>query len=164
MADAGEAVDSVDFVQQHVGEDLADSGDGPQEEPGLGIVGLSFAEHLQLKPLQERVVMPDHLKVRRHVVSGALFGEAMQDVAIGRVSQRFLEGIEVVLVIDQLHVSEQFAPPSHQEGSASEQIAGATHFLGIDVAGGEVPASQEHGQFLGIDSIAFGFAALDGFR
>ena len=50
--------------------------------------------------------MPDHLQVGFHVVAGALFGEAIQHVSVGGVLQTFLEWIEVVLMIDKLHVRE----------------------------------------------------------
>ena len=40
----------------------------------------------------------------------------------------------------------------------------ASHILGVDVAGGEVPASQQHRKFLRVDAISLGFAAVDSFQ
>ena len=99
--------------QRHVRKDLADSRDRSQQEPGLRVVDLGLAEYLQLQPLPERVVMSDHLQVGCDVVPGARFGEAVQHVPIASVLQPFLEWIEVVLVVDQLHMREEFAASAH---------------------------------------------------
>ena len=40
----------------------------------------------------------------------------------------------------------------------------ASHILGVDVAGGEVPASQQHRKFLRVNAISLGFAAVDSFQ
>jgi len=86
MSHAGEAVDVVNFVEQHVREDLADSGDRPQQEPSLRIMHLGLPQNVQLQSLQQRVVMPDRFQVCLDVVPGALFGEAVEHVAVGGVS------------------------------------------------------------------------------
>src|SRR5215831_15203488 len=46
--------------------------------------------------------------------------------------------------------------------AAPEQITSRPHFRGIDIGLGQHPATQEHGNFLGIDLVVFGFAAMDG--
>ncbi len=64
--------------------------------------------------------MSDHLQIGFDVVASAVFSEAIQHVSVGSILQTFLEWIEVVLMIDELHVREQFAASSHQKRSASE--------------------------------------------
>ncbi len=67
-------------------------------------------------------------------------------------------------MVHDLHVDQSRGTATDHRPSASEQIAGATHLLRIDVADGKVPASQEHGQFLQDNSIALGFSSVDGFE
>jgi hypothetical protein len=47
--------------------------------------------------------------------------------------------------------------------AASEPVAGGPHRRGIDIGLGEPPATEPHRNFLGIDFVVFGFAAVDGF-
>ena len=47
---------------------------------------------------------------------------------------------------------------------APEQVAGGPHRGGIDIGLGEHAPTQEHGNFLRIDAVVFGFAAMDGFH
>ena len=89
------------------------------------------------------------------------FGDAD---AIGFVADRLGKRRQVLLMVHHLHVDDGGRASPDDGASSPEQIAGASHVFGIDVAGGKVAASQQHGQFLGVDAIALGFATMDGFE
>ena len=67
-------------------------------------------------------------------------------------------------MIDELHVGEQFATASHQEGSASEQIARSPHFARVDVAERKRAAPHQAGDLFAVDPIVLVLAAVDGFH
>ena len=164
MSHAGETADRLNFVEQHRREDLADSGDRSQQESSLRVVCFGLAEHFQLQSLQERIVMTDHLQVGFDVVAGALFGEAIQDVSVGGIPQTFLEGIQVDLVVDQLHVRQQFAASADQKRTASEQVARRSHLARIDVAQREGATSHQAGDLLAVDPVVLVLPSVNRFH
>jgi hypothetical protein len=47
---------------------------------------------------------------------------------------------------------------------APEEITSRPHLRGLDVGLWGHPPTQEHGDFLGIDFVVFGFTTVDGFH
>ena len=69
-----------------------------------------------------------------------------------------------VLAPGILNVSKKLGSFVHEMVAAAEQIPGSSHSGGINVSLGQHAAPQQDGNFVGIDFVVFGFAAVDGFH
>jgi len=58
----------------------------------------------------------------------------------------------------------EFCTFSHQVISTSEQIPGCSHLGRVGIGHGDHASPEEHGDFVGIDFIIFGFSSVDGFH
>ena len=88
--------------------------------------------------------------------------EAIKHVAVAGVLQHLLEGIEIVLLVDQLHVRQEFASTSHQKRSASEQVPSSSHFAWIDIAHWKRAATHESSDLFAVDLVVFLLASVNG--
>ena len=71
---------------------------------------------------------------------------------------------QVILAVGILDMGQQLRPFAHQMHPAPEQVAGGAHLGGIDIGLWEHAAAQQHGNFLGVDLVVFGLAAMDRFH
>ncbi len=105
---------------------------------------------------QPEVDVDQHLAVR--------VGEELADAnAIGLVLDVGGLGL-VVLVMNDLDVGQGFGTAADEEGPSAEQVAAGPMRFGIGVGQGEVAAANQAGDFLAVDGIRFGLAAVDGFH
>jgi hypothetical protein len=74
----------------------------------------------------------------------------------------FADGREVILAIGILDMGKEFAAFACQVHASAQQVAGGAHLGGVDRGLGEHPAAPQHGDFVGVDLVVFGFAAMDG--
>jgi len=85
-------------------------------------------------------------------------------LAVGLIGDFLFELREVVLAVGVLDVSEQLSPFSHEVVSSAQEIPGWAHLLGVDISHGDHASPEQCGDFLGVDSVVFAFAAVDGFH
>ena len=78
--------------------------------------------------------------------------------------QTLFEGIQVVLMVNKLHMLQEFAAASHRKCPASEQIAGGPHFARVDVAQGKRAASHQAGDLLAVDPVVLTLPSVNGFH
>ena len=165
VADLRKAADVVDLVQHRHRQDSANAGNAHQAVERIRIVNLRVLFQVEIEPLDLFVIEVDQVHVERDHALHAVFLEAIGDAdTIRLVADRLFEGRQVLLMVDHLYVDDRGGSASHDHGSPSQQVARASHVFGIDVAGREVPASQQHRQFLGVDAIALGLTAVNGFQ
>ena len=108
--------------------------------------------------------MADHLQVGLDVLTRTVLLEAIEHITVAGVLQHFLEGIVVVLLVDLLHVSQEFTAAAHQKCAAPEQVAGGTHLARIDIAQRECAATHEASNLLAVDLVILLLAAVNGFH
>ena len=113
--------------------------------------GLPNQLHLQL--LQELVVVADHLQVGLDIQLRAALRKTIQHVAVTSVLQHLLERILVVLLIHELHVSQELAAASHEKHPASDQVAGGPHLAWVDIAQRERAATHEPSDLLTVELV-----------
>jgi len=64
----------------------------------------------------------------------------------------------------QADVGEEFATPTHEEESATEEVTGGPHATRVDVSHGKGAALEQHGDLVCVDLVVLGFPAVDGFH
>jgi len=98
---------------------------------------------VELEGTEDGVVLLDQGKVDldalAHVGVGERLGHALAVHLVGDLRGR---GIEVVLVMRVLDVSEQVRASADQVGAATEQITGGPHLGWVDVGLGEHPPAE----------------------
>ena len=90
-------------------------------------------------------------------------GKTLGDpVTVGFVGDLFANGGQVILAVGILHVGEELAAFACQVHASAQQVAGGAHLGGVDIGLWEHAAAQQHSNFLGVDLVVFGLAAVDG--
>ena len=131
--------------------------------PEIVILGLTGDEQLEL--VEQGVIEADQGQVGFNTGLDGGIREAFGDAGtVGFVGDLFADLGQVVLAVGVLDMSQQLGPFAHQIGTAAQQVAGGAHLGRIDVGHRDHAAAQQDGDFLGIDTIVFGFAAMDGFH
>jgi hypothetical protein len=75
----------------------------------VAVMQPDMAQQIRLELFQEFIVMADHLKIGLNIQSHAVFGKAIEDVAVACVLQHFFEGLAVAQLVDQLNMCQQLA-------------------------------------------------------
>lgn len=68
------------------------------------------------------------------------------------------------MVVGILDMGEKFCSFTSQMHSSTEEVAGGAHRLRIDIGHGDHAASEQNGDFMGIDLVIFCLSAMDGFH
>jgi len=95
----------------------------------------------------------------------ARIGEALGDIqlfAVGGEDELLAEDGEVVLAVGVLDVSHEERPLADEVAASAEQVAGLAESFGIDVGEREVAAAKKSGEFVGVEFVVLGLAAVDG--
>jgi hypothetical protein len=74
------------------------------------------------------------------------------------------KGGQVVLGVEDLQVRDQLGVFVDQVHPSAEQVTAFAHPLGIRIGDREVAALEEMGDFIGVDAIVLGLAAVDRFH
>ena len=167
LAHFGKAANVVDLVKEDQGQDFADAGDRPQPGQRVGIVHLGVAFEVQFELVNAFVELVDQFQVGFDGDPDRGVFESLGHVeflAIAGKDELFAEGGMVVLAIGVLDVGDEVGTLADEEEPAAEQIASFAEPLGIHVGGGKVAAAEEGAEFIGIELVVFGFAAVDGFE
>src|SRR5262249_52855644 len=153
-ADLGEAANVMNLVQQDQGQNLADAGYGTQAVKGLWVVHFGGPRKVQLQVGDLRIVGVDQSEIDSDVFLDAGIGEAFDNVQlgpVGGVGELLGEGRLVVLAVGVAEVDEGLGATADEEGAASEQVAGLTHALGVDVGLRQHAAAEQDGDLVGVD-------------
>ena len=165
VTDLRESLDVVDLIQHRHRDDPADAWDRFEQIVMVRLVdfGRLFEEPFEVADLH--VVRVQHRDVGVNRKRDRRVGEAIGDsFAVAFVLQLLGEGGQVLLVVDDLDVSQRFAPAADEVGATTKQVACRTPVFGVGVSESEVAATQQSGEFLRVDLVAFDFAAVDRFE
>lgn len=161
--DTGKTGDVLDLIEDHQGQDGADTGHRLQPILGSGIIALSMAGDEILQGLDLLLQAVHHHNVGLDVLAHTGVGEALGDIGPVSLAFQFLvETGQVVLGIGQLDMTLDLRAHPHQVVAPAQQIPGGAHRLGIDIGQGEIPAPDQLGDLLGVDLVILGFPAMDG--
>jgi hypothetical protein len=69
---------------------------------------------------------------------------------------------EVLLEVEDLEMPQDFGPSADEEGSSPHEIAGGTSWFGISIGEGNISATEEENDLLGVDRILLDLTAVDG--
>jgi len=166
LLDRGEAVDGVDFVDEGEAEDLPHAVDGLEEVKHGGVVDPCLAEDGLLEILDQSVVVFTEPEIGLDALADGRiakgFGEAG---AVPGGGDAILRGPgQVVLVEGVLDMSEELGALAGEVEAAAQEVAGRAHLGRVDVRHGDGATAQERGEFLGVDAVVLGLAAVNGLQ
>ena len=141
----GKAADVVDLVKQHQAQDLAHARNRTQP---IERVHLDGAIQIQLDVADDFVQGIQEPEINLNVGADTGIGEALGDLqggAVPGVDQLLAEGGQVVLAVGVDEVGDDLRPLVYQVHAAAQKITGLAQALGINVADGQVAATQQEG-------------------
>jgi hypothetical protein len=157
-----EALDVMDFVEPHEAENLANAGDCAQQISGIGVMVLGGSDDGELEVTEQLSVAADECEIDVDAFVHRWIGKAFSDaVAIGLVGDLFADRRQVILAVGILHVRQECAAFACQVRASAQQVAGGAHLARIDICLRAHPAAQQNGDFMGVDRVVFGLAAMD---
>ncbi len=112
---------------------------------------------------QQLIVVGDEREIHFDALLHRRIGKALGDpVSVGFVGDLFADGREVILAVGILNMGQEFTACAGQVHASTQQVAGRAHLGRRDRGLREHPAAQQHGDFMGVDLVVFGLAAMDG--
>ncbi len=158
-----EARDIMHVVEEHAAEDLPDAGHRLEQRQGLGVMVLGGCDDGAFDVTQQRIVGGDERQIDCHPFWYRWIGKALGDpVTVGFGGDLFAHGGQGILAVGMVYVGEECAACACQGHASAQQVTGGAHRGGGDIGVGEHPAAQQHGDFVGVDLVVFGCAAMDG--
>ena len=89
------------------------------------------------------------------------FHDTFSVLGLGNAAQ---EIGEIVLAPGILDMGIELCPFSHEVIASSEQVSGCSHLGRVDIGHGDHATFEECSDFVRVDLVVFGFAAVDGFH
>ena len=158
-----EAVDVMDFIEQHPTEDLANAGHRPEQVKGVGVVCCGRGQDRQLHVTEQSVVVANQRQVDREALLHRGSGEAFRHSSPIRFVGDLLAHLrEVLLPLGILEMCEQLRALTHEMQAAPQQIPGRPQGGGIDIGLREHATTEQDRDLVGIDLVVFRFATVDG--
>jgi len=158
-----ETVDLMDVVEQHEAEDLAEAGHRWQQIQGMGVMVRGSFDDGEFDVTQQLIVVGDEREIHGNALVHRRIGQALgAPVAVALVGDFFADGREVLLAVGIVNMGSAFTTFASQVHASTQQIAGRAHLGRRDIGLWEHPAAPQHGDFLGVDRVVFGLAAMDG--
>jgi hypothetical protein len=158
-----EAVDLMDFIPQHKGQDLADTRDRAQPIAGLCPVRRGGLDEIQLQAGQQAIVGGDqrevHCEARLDGRLGKPFGHTG---SVGLVRELLMDLRPIVLTVGMGNMGQELSPFAHEMSPAPKPVAHGPHLGGINVGLGQHSAPPEHRDLVGIDLLILRLAPMDG--
>ncbi len=143
VLDPGEAAHSMDFVEQHHTQNLADAGDGWQPLHGVRVVRLGRLHDGQLHVAEQLVIAANQGEIDFHTLLHGGIGEPLHHPSsVGLIGKLLANLWQVILAVSMLDVREELSAFARQMQAASEQVTGGPHRGGIDLGLGEHPATE----------------------
>jgi hypothetical protein len=163
--DFGKALNVVDFVEDGQAEYAPYPVDGPYSEIGIPVMLFGEGRYFLFELREDGIVEIEKVQVELDTLLNAFIREELSDSFSLRFSADIIFDIrQVVLIGGVLDVSQKFGSFSGEIHSAAEQIAGRAHPWRVDVSHGEHASSDEHGDFLGVDSVVLCLSSVNGFH
>jgi hypothetical protein len=158
-----EALAVRDFVEPHEAEKLAHAGDCAPQIQGIGVMRRGGSDEGEFEGTKSRSVGADEGEIDFKAFLPRWIGQAFRNaVAMGFIGELCADGREVILAVGVLSMGEEFAVLACQVRASAQQVAGGAPRARIDRRWREHPAAPQHGDFMGVDRVVFGLAAMDG--
>jgi len=163
ILDPGEAHTIRHLIQEDPRQDCANPGDRGPPVQCLGIVVLRRVDEGSLQGVADLVVVTNEGEVSRNALwhggIGTPFGDASPVCLLGQLLPNLGQ---IVLAGGMLDRREHRGPCACAMHAAPQQVAGRPHRGGRDVGVWEQATAEQHGDFLRVNPVIFGRAALDG--
>jgi len=165
VLDFGEAPDVVDFVEDGKAEDTTYSIDGSYSEVGVTVMLFGEDGYFLFELRKDGVVEIKKVEIDLDTLLDAFVREELSDSFSLRFPADVIFQIGQVVLIDRiLDVSQKFGPLAGEIHSAPKQIACGAHLRGVDVGHWKHPASGEHSDLVGVDSVVLCLSTVNGFH
>ena len=162
LLDPREAVNVVDFVEPYETENLADAWDGVKQIQGVGVMLCGGFEDGQFHVTEPLVVVVNQGKVDFDTLLHGGLGKPLSDtIAVRLIGDLLADFGQVILASGMLDVGSQLRPCAHQMHAAPEEISRGPHLGGVHIGLGQHAATQEYGNFMGVDRVVFGLTPMD---
>lgn len=156
-----EAVDVVDLVEQHHGQDLADTVNRAEEHQRPPVLAAGGFLQLPFQGANDIVIGIDHRQVDLHDLFHLRIGKVIGNrTARSFVGHSNFDFRQIVLDGRTAHMAEQIGPAADQEAASAQQIAGRPHLGWIDIGHGKHATTEQTGNLLGIDLVVLYLAAV----
>ena len=156
-----EAVDIVDLVEEHQGQDLADPRHRAQPVIGVDVMHLGGLSQVQLQLPEQPIVVVDQCQVALDALAHRGIGEVVGQPDTVPVEGDLAERRQQVLARRVLDVREELSALAGEVAASTQKVAGGPHFPRVHVRHGKHAAAQEHGDLVSVDLVILGFAAVD---
>ena len=157
------ALEVMDGVEPHAAETLAHAGDWAQQLPGMGVMVRGGADEGACEVTTSRIVVADAGAIDCKALLPRCIGNACRDAVAGGFVGDLLAGRRPVIVAVSLwHVRQAFAACACQGRASAPQVAGGAPLARRDRRLREHPAAPQPGDFLGVDRVVCGRAAMEG--
>jgi hypothetical protein len=153
------------LIQEDQSQDVANPGDRwpPVQRLGMGLLGR--VDEGSLQGVESLVVVSNEPEVDRKTLWHGRIGKPLRDASPVRLIRQLLAHLgQMVLAVGLLHRREPLGPFAREMQAAPEEITGRPHRGGIDIGLREHPATQQHGDLLGVARVVCGLAAVDRFH
>jgi hypothetical protein len=153
------------LVEQEQTQNFANAGNRLEPVEGLGIVLLCCPEDRQLDVAQQPIIVVNQRKIDFDAFLYRGIREPLGDsLAVGFLRNLFADLGQVILAVGILDMGEQLGACAREMQAPPQEITGRTHLRRIDIRLGQHAATQQPGNFLGVDLIVFRLATMDGFH
>jgi hypothetical protein len=160
-----EAVDLMDFVEPHEAEDLANAGHRLQQIQGIGGMVPRGFDDGEFDVAPQLILVGDERKLHFDALLHRWIGKALGDaIAVRFVGNVFADGREVIHTGGSVDMGQEFAAFARERHASTQQVAGRAHLDRIDLGLWKHSAAQQYGDFMGVERIVFGLAAMNGFQ
>jgi hypothetical protein len=159
----GEAVDIVERIEPHQGQDRADPGDGAQAVEELCLMRFGGLDQRPLEVGQQGVVGLDPRAVDLKALVAGRLGEARRHAgAVRRVCELLADRREGVLPRGLLDRGPELGPCAREMHPAPEPVSGGTPLSRIDLGLREPAAAEPHRNRVGVERLVLGRAPRHG--
>jgi hypothetical protein len=129
----------------------------------MGVMVLGGFDDGEFDVTQQLIVVGDEGEIDFNAFLDRRIGKALGDpVAVSFLGDFLADGRQIVLTVGILHVCQEFTAFACQVHTSAQQVTGGAHLRGIDIGLWEHATAQQDGDFMDVDRIVFGRAAMDG--
>ena len=161
----GDALETVDCIEQHKAEPRATTRHGLQQRPRVGVMVLGGGEEREGNSTKQRIIggekRQSDLEALLDGGIGAAFGNALTG---GVVGQLCADRREVRLAMGLVDRRQERGPFVGPRPAAPHESTGGAPLGGRDRGLREPPATEQGGNLVGIELVMFGLPPRDGFH
>jgi hypothetical protein len=161
----GKAHHIMPLIPEDQSQDVAKPGDRWPPGPRLGMVWRCRVDDGSLQVVEYLVVGTHEPEVYLKTLVHGRLGKPLRDASPVRLISPLLANLgQMVLAVGLLKMREPRGPFARERHAAPEELTGRPPRGGIDLGRREHPATQQHGDLLGVERVVFGLAAVDRFH